>query len=899
MPSFCDVALPVPLDRVFTYLCPKTGEAESAVVFEVEAESRAVAYPDSSVLAPQVGCRVLVPFRNEKLTGIVTRLHDDPPPVEAKALIAVLDSEPILSPLLLELGAWIAQYYFCPLGEVLRSMLPLMAEVRRRVLYRIAEPGRAELYAGAEQGSSRRSRRTPAEQNAEYSVLNYLENGEAARLATLRSATGVTSELLAGMQRKKWITRETEAASRDARRTVRFAVLAPALLPEESLLEPPLGAELDGHSPLLPAAETSSQSLPAKAGARLPRLNENQQAVLAELAGAGGAMAVVALRSRLAERQQPVSSSSLATLVRRGLVLLEERPAVFHLSAFGGEDRAGHQLNEAQQAALVTITASIELHTFQPLLLHGVTGSGKTAVYLAAMRRTLDAGRSALLLVPEIGLTPAMAGQLHHAFAGDVALLHSQLTPEERAEQWHRIRRGDARVVVGTRSAIFAPLAGLGLIVVDEEHDSSYKQEEMPRYHARDVAVMRAKLEGLTIVLGSATPSLESWQNARRGRYRLMEIHARVNDRPLPEVELVDMRQEFQQTGQEHLFSRRLIEQTEATLARGEQAIILLNRRGYSFVAMCRACGEKLQCENCAISLTLHKAVLGAARGGDPEQDARARAGQRLECHYCGYKRTVPRRCPHCDSEHLYYLGAGSQQGEERLQEIFPHARIGRMDRDTVRGRHDMEPLLERLHSGEINLLVGTQMIAKGHDIHGVTLVGVVGADYALGLPDFRAAERVFQLLTQVSGRAGRGDLPGTVIVQTYHPDHYSIEYAAKHDYHAFVERELKLRGWMHYPPFAVLANLVVQSSVFEEAAGWAAILGRWFASTSFEKVRVLGPATAPLSKVKRIYRFHLVVKAETRQALSRALHGALKHAEEQGIPRRNLIVDVDAISLM
>ncbi len=572
--------------------------------------------------------------------------------------------------------------------------------------------------------------------------------------------------------------------------------------------------------------------------------------------------------------------------------MLEERPADFHLSALGGSDKSAHVLNDAQQAVLQTITRSMETQAFEPLLLHGITGSGKTAVYLAAMRRALDTGKSALLLVPEIGLTPAMAGQLHHAFAGDVALLHSQLTPEERAEQWHRIRRGEARIVVGTRSAIFAPLERLGLIVVDEEHDGSYKQEEMPRYHARDVAVMRAKIAGVTVVLGSATPSLESWQNAIRGRYTRMEMHTRVNDRPLPEVELVDMRQEFQQTGQEHLFSRRLIEQTEATLARGEQAIILLNRRGYSFVAMCRACGEKLQCENCAISLTLHKSVLGTG-------DGQAHAGDRLECHYCGYKRTVPRLCPQCDSEHLYYLGAGSQQGEERLQEIFPHARIGRMDRDTVRGRHDMELLLERLHSGEINLLVGTQMIAKGHDIHGVTLVGVVGADYALGLPDFRAAERVFQLLTQVSGRAGRGDLPGEVIVQTYHPDHYSIEYAARHDYHAFVARELKLRGWMHYPPFGVLANLVIQSPIFEEAAGWSAILGRWFASTPLDKVRVLGPATAPLSKVKRIYRFHLVVKAESRHALGRALRGALAKAEASSIPRRNLIVDVDAISLM
>jgi primosomal protein N' (replication factor Y) len=368
-------------------------------------------------------------------------------------------------------------------------------------------------------------------------------------------------------------------------------------------------------------------------------------------------------------------------------------------------------------------------------------------------------------------------------------------------------------------------------------------------------------------------------------------MHERVNHRPLPEVELIDMRREFQQTGQEHLFSRKLIEETEATLARGEQAIILLNRRGYSFVVMCRACGEKLDCENCAISLTYHKQP--------KSDDFHAQAGQRLECHYCGYKSTVPRLCPECGSEHLYFMGAGSQQGEERLQEIFPHARIGRMDRDTVRSRHDMERLLTRLHSGEINLLVGTQMIAKGHDIHGVTLVGVVGCDHALGMPDFRAAERVFQLLTQVSGRAGRGELPGKVIVQTYHPDHYAITCAQKHDFHAFVEKELKFRRYMHYPPFGVLANLLIQGPKLEEAAAWASALGHWFQNTQLDGIRVMGPAAAPISKIKRTYRFHVLLKAGHRQALAKTLHAARAQADKLGIPRRNLIFDVDALNLM
>ena len=821
MPAFCDVALPVPLDRAFTYAIEQT--------------------------VPPIGARVLVPFRNEKLAGIVLRIHDDPPPVEIKPVLNILDEESILSPQLLELAQWIALYYIAPIGEVLRAMLPLMSEVRKQVLFRITDQGRETLFSGAQQGSSRRTRHTPEQQDTEYKILNYLESGDAVRLSTLRSATGATRDLLTGMLRKKWIARETSATPRDARRTVRYAVLVE--------------------------------------GTRLPKLNENQQLILAELAGSGNELPVAELR-RLS-----VPQSTLATLVKRELVRIEERPADFHLTHLSELHRRTHTLNVEQQAALDTIITSVDAAEFRPHLLHGVTGSGKTAVYLAAMQRTLALGKSAILLVPEIGLTPAMAAQLHHTFGSEVALLHSALTPEERSEQWHRIRRGEARVVVGTRSAIFAPLENIGLIVVDEEHDSSYKQESVPRYHARDTAVMRAKLSNATIVLGSATPSLESWHNAQSGKYARIEMHERVNRRPLPQVDLIDMRREFQETGQEHLFSRALIEETQSTLARGEQAIILLNRRGYSFVVMCRACGEKLQCENCSISLTYHKPVSGS--------DDRAHAGQRLECHYCGFKRIVPSRCPKCDSEHLYFLGAGSQQGEERLQEIFPNARIGRMDRDTVRGRNDMERLLMRLHSGEINLLVGTQMIAKGHDIHGVTLVGVVGADFALGLPDFRAAERVFQLLTQVSGRSGRGDLPGKVLVQTYHQDHYAIQFSAKHDFHAFVEKEMKYRKWMHYPPYAPLANLIIQSSRLEEAAAWAAVIGRWFQSTPHEGVRVLGPATAPLAKIKRIYRFHLVLKANKRQALAQTLRAALSHADAIGIPRRNLIVDVDAVSLM
>ena len=876
MPAYCEVALPVPLDRTFTYA--------------VREEQ-----------APKRGARVIVPFRNEKLIGVVTALGGKAPEdFEVRYLEAVLDDEPLLSDPLLALAEWMAQYYLAPLGEVLRGMLPLMAEVRRTVYYRITDLGRDVLASSLENGaaaerrpsgakqaaeklnstgfvtghdfsradkaneinralapaeapcakslekgrSKQRGKVSSEEQDLERRVLERLASGDPVKVSTLRTATAATLPVLAGLLRKKWIARETAAVERDARRTERFAVLVPE--------------------------------------ARLPALTAKQQAILAELAACGGEMTLANLR------QKDLPSSTLQTLVRRGLVRIDERAAAFRLGGLQPV-AAPFQLNPPQTEALAGLVAA--LGGFKPFLLHGVTGSGKTAVYLAAMQQALDRGLASILLVPEIGLTPQTAGLLDAAFGARVALLHSALTPEERSEQWRRIQRGDAPIVVGTRSAIFAPTPNLGLILVDEEHDQSYKQEENPRYNARDVAVMRAKLEGAVVVMGSATPSLESWQNSALGKYARLEMRDRVMNRPLPAVELIDMRREFQETGQDQLFSRALVNETQHALDRGEQALILLNRRGFSFAVICRACGEKLECRNCAISLTHHK---------PPADDASvAREGQRLECHYCGYRRTVPARCPKCDSEHLYYLGAGSEQGEARLAEIFPSARIGRMDRDTVRGRYDLERLLARLHSGEINLLVGTQMIAKGHDIHGITLVGVVGCDHALSMPDFRSAERVFQLMTQVSGRAGRGELPGRVVVQTYYPDHYAIVAAATHDYASFVDRELKYRRWMHYPPFGVLANVLVQSPRLEEAAGWSAVLGKWFQKTTPEGVRVLGPCTAPIARIKGTYRFHLILKANSRKALNSALRGMLAHAEAAGVPRRNLVVDVDALRLM
>jgi primosomal protein N' (replication factor Y) (superfamily II helicase) len=818
MPEFCDVALPVPLDMVFTYRVPADE-------------------------APVVGARVLVPFRQRRMTGIVVEVHDRKPSVPTKPVYSTLDSAPVLDAQLLRLGRWIADYYLAPLGEVFRTMLPLNAEFKRSIAYRITPEGRMALHLAGMSGSSARSRRAPEEQAAEFRALDYLsaqqdESPEPSgvREERLRSATGIRKSILLGMIRKKWLTREDQSAARDATRTIRIARLK----------------SIDG------------------------KLNDNQRKIVDTLAASGGELSVEMLQA------MEIPRTTLKTLVQRGLVEISEKPAEVVISQSKPRPSPfDFEFNTAQKSALNRLNDAVAARRFSGMLLHGVTGSGKTAVYLAGMRAVLEAARSAILLVPEIGLTPAVAADLQQIFGDEVAILHSALSDKERAQQWHRIRRGEAHMVVGTRSAVFAPVTDLALIIVDEEHDSSYKQEETPRYHARDVAVMRAKMSNAVVVLGSATPSLESYFNATKNKYALVELPDRVEQRPLPEVEIIDMRQEFQETGHEQVISRKLAAEIKERFERREQVIVLLNRRGYSPVVLCRSCGKTLQCRNCAIALTHHKRE------------------QKMVCHYCGYVAAVPKSCPHCGSEYMYFLGTGSEKLEELLHGIFPQARIARLDRDTVRGHKDFEHTLNALSEGDLDLLVGTQMIAKGHDIHGVTLVGVVGADSALGFPDFRAAERTFQLLTQVAGRAGRGQSPGKVILQTYFQDHYAVQYAAHHDFGGFYEKELRFRSWMHYPPYSALANVLIRSDKLDEALQWSGTLGKWFEQHRHEGVRVLGPASAPIMRLKRDYRYHFVLKSPSREKLNTTLRAMLTYAASQNIPRTQVIVDVDALWLM
>jgi primosomal protein N' (replication factor Y) len=817
MPEFCDVALPVPLDMVFTYRVPADA-------------------------TPVVGGRVLVPFRQRRMTGVVVELHDHKPAVTTKTIQSVLDASPVLNDQLLRLGRWIAEYYLAPLGEVLRTMLPLNAEFKRGIAYRITKGGHLALHLAGMSGSPARSQRSPEEQAVEFRVLDHLAAQDfgpgvavQVREESLRSATRASKSILSGMVRKKWLEREDVSAVRDATRTIKTALLKAA----------------DGQ------------------------LNDNQRRIVETLAASGGQVPAEMLQAL------EIPRTTLGTLVRRGFVEIIDEPAGFAISRSKPRLSFEFDFNSAQQAALNRLCEAVKARTFSGILLHGVTGSGKTAVYLAGMRAVLDAGRSAILLVPEIGLTPAVAADLHQTFGDEVAILHSALSDKERAQQWHRIKSGDARMVVGTRSAVFAPVADLALIIVDEEHDSSYKQEETPRYHARDIAVVRAKMANAVVVLGSATPSLESYFNAKKNKYALVELPDRVERRPLPEVEIIDMRWEFQETGHEQVISRKLAAEIKERFDRKEQVMVLLNRRGYSPVVLCRTCGKTLQCRNCAISMTHHKRE------------------QKMVCHYCGFTAPVPKACAECGSAYVYFLGAGSEKLEELLHGMFPQARIARLDRDTVRGHEDFERTLNALSEGELDLLVGTQMIAKGHDIHGVTLVGVVGADGALGLPDFRAAERTFQLLTQVAGRAGRGQSPGKVVLQTYFQDHYAVQYAARHDFAGFYEKELRFRSWMHYPPYSALANVLIRSNELDEALEWSGTLGKWFEQHRHEGVRVLGPATAPIVRLKRDYRYHFVLKSPSREKLNTTLRAMLAYASKQKIPRTQVIVDVDAIWLM
>jgi primosomal protein N' (replication factor Y) len=782
----------------------------------------------------QVGSRIIVPFGTRKLTGVILALHETAPAsagdaAKIRQALQLLDEQPALDSALLKLGGWIADYYCAPLGETLRAMTPLSGEVRKGKVYSLTQTGRdaaRQLHLVDQEAGD------PA-----VEILKMLDQRPLSE-SYIKQKFERGLAILKSFEKKGFLEVEDTAAERD---------------------------------PLRASAERLRVTLVDHPGPQPGKLPKWERELLAFLELHPGSHGLADLESMVAN-----ASRSARALARKALVTLTLEP----MHAATGPIRAPHALNPHQQAAFSAVQAALESRTFAPFLLQGVTGSGKTEVYLKCIEAALAMGKSALMLVPEIGLTPAVAGQFHQRFPGKVAILHSAFHDTERAQEWRRIRSGEARVVVATRSGVFAPAPDVGLIIVDEEHDQSYKQQESPRYHGRDVAVVRARDAGAVVVLGSATPSLETRYNAEKGKYQRLVLPERISQRPMPKVELIDMREEFLKTRKQNTFSEALVSAVTARLENGEQSMLLLNRRGFSSFVACRACGARVECVNCSVTLTYH------------------RRDRRMLCHYCNYSTRVPERCPKCDSDYIQFLGVGSERVEDELHGAFPKARVARLDRDSVGGKRHYETVLSGFRDGEYDILVGTQMIAKGHDIPNVTLVGIINADIGLGLPDFRAAERTFQLLTQAAGRAGRGDTPGIVLIQTINPDHYAIRGAASQDYEAFYQKELEFRRSMSYPPFGMLASIMVRSSREEEALERSQELAR-LVQPPGPGVRVLGPAAASVAKVKQEFRYQMLIKANARKRLIEILRELRAYAQKEKWNPTSLVIDVDPVTLL
>ena len=821
---YCEVALPVPLRSTFTYAIPEALNGESIA-----------------------GRRVMVPFRNRAMVGVALSESDSPPQANPKMRVREIaqwmDPLPALPPKLIELGGWISRYYLAPIGECFRAMLPPEIEVRHDREFSLTDSGRA--YRESLRGAAE----TTDTERAELELLEKFEGPDAevasVELGRRKSAVALVEELVRrGLISARQVLRHRKT------RTQKIVAWQPAQ-PEEE------------------AAEGGSSS-PASIAE-----SEAEQKVREQLA-AHGPLPVPLLR-----KKSGVSPSVIERLEKAGRLIAWEEPLTTEADAWETDfTPPANILNLEQREALEEVWRWVVAGKFEAGLLHGVTGSGKTEVYLGAVDAALSRGKTAIVLVPEIALTLWVGRLVRARFGAVVAVLHSALPEVERAREWWRVRQGEARVVVGTRSAIFAPLENVGLIIVDEEQEASYKQEETPRYHGRDVAVYRARLENAVALVGSATPSLESYHNARNGKYHLLQLTARVENRPLAAVRVVDMREEFRRQHKATPVSETLRAAIALRLEEKTQSMVLINRRGYSWSLLCRGCGATVQCVNCSIALTFHK------------------SRQSLECHYCGYSLRPPKKCPKCDAEYMFYVGDGAERVEEYLREQFPAARVSRLDRDTVRTKRQFQQVLGAFANGQIDALVGTQMLAKGHDFPRVTLVGVAAADLALGRPDFRAAERTFQLLTQVAGRAGRGELAGEVLVETYYPEHYAIELAAKQDYASFYEKEAHFRKMLHYPPFTALASILVRDKKVERAIRWSRALGGCLAPFGDRGVKVLGPAAAPLSRLRQEFRFQFVLKSPQRSALALALNSALDFCAAREIPDSAVIVDVDPVSL-
>jgi primosomal protein N' (replication factor Y) len=775
----------------------------------------------------------VVPLGRRLVTGVILALTNEAAapasagaaPVRIRDVVDLPDQAPVIPADLLDLARWAGRYYVSPPGEMISAVLPPGIGRRSEVIVR-----RAVGIPGALSAADRRA-------------LDSIPMGAAAQLRRLK----IPAAALKRLEAAGHVTLETTLPG--ARVKERF----------ERVLQPVAG-DLDPALALC---------------ARAPR----QQAVLRLVVAAGeGGLSQDELRDRLG-----TIGPAVQALIGKGLLRATRRPLHRepHVLEAGSHPPVARPTAE-QAAALAEVGEALDAASGRGFLLMGVTGSGKTEVYLRAIEQCLSSGRSALYLVPEITLTPLLARDLRARLGARLAILHSSLSPGERFDEWRRARGGEVRVVLGARSAVLAPLPRLGLIVVDEEQDASYKQQEDPRYNARDLALVRGRESGAVVILGSATPSVESFHAASAGRLGLLRLPARIHDRPMARVRVVDMRAEFQRTGKEEVISEPLRDAVNDRLSRGEQAIVLLNRRGYAPFVLCRSCGASERCIRCSVALTYHRAI------------------ERMTCHYCGYQRGRPRLCSTCGSDKIALTGTGTERLEETLRALFPQARLARLDRDTARGRRAPAEILSAFERGDFNLLAGTQMVAKGHDFPGVTIVGVIGADNMLGFPDFRAAERTFQLLTQVAGRSGRGSEPGEVIVQAFHCEHYAIETAARQDFAAFYEKESRFRRIMKYPPFVALANLVVQAGTPESGVKRVRVVAQVLGEVAGDGMQVIGPSVAPIARLKGRYRYQVLVKSPSKRRLSDALNEAAAVLAGRGLASsKDLVIDIDPVTLI
>ncbi len=786
--SAVDVAVPLPVQRSFTYRLP------------------------SGVAVPERGVRVVVPFAGRRVIGVVTGPAVEPDGVALKDVLEILDETPLAPPPLLDLARWIAEHYLSPPGECYRLVMPPAGIRASRAVVRLA-------------GTSSDAPGDP--------VADLLRDGPLP-LSTVARRLG----------------RDPSARIDRLRRRGVVAI--------EQRLDAP------GFRELQVAVQVDA--------AYVPR-GRAQAEVVARLAEAGGRARVATLVA-----DKPSLRAAIARLAAVGCLRIEEERDVRRPDTLPLVEANPLTPSPDQAHVLATLIPAVTAGAFAPFLLHGVTGSGKTEVYFRAAEAALAGGRGVLLLVPEIALTPLLVRAAMGRFGDTVSVLHSELSAGERHDQWWRIREGDARVVVGARSAVFAPIPELGLVVVDEEHEASYKQDESPRYNGRDVAVVRAKLEGAVAILGSATPSVESYTNALKGKYAALALPARVGARGLPRVDVVDRRQVLREGG-DPVLTPALREALADRLVRQEQSLLLLNRRGYATSLLCRECGQQAVCPNCSVCLALHD------------------GGRNAMCHYCGHQARPPKTCDFCKGEYLRLTGYGTEKVVEHVKAALPSARVDRLDRDRAARRGEIARVLAAFEAGETDILVGTQMIAKGHDFPRVTLVGVVDADVGLGMPDFRSAERTFQLLTQVAGRAGRANLPGEVILQSHLPDHYALRLACAQDYEAFFAQETEYRTTMAYPPAAALLNLVLRARDADTAAEGASVLARVLRERAAGRYRVLGPARAPLARLRQEHRYQILLKGG-RAAMRETVRQAL--VERYGAVRwPGVVVDVDPMSVM